>query len=159
MKGIKDWAGMISLAVLLAFSAMAAAEDEKMYSWVDANGEAHYSDQPPPPEVKEYRSMTRSGSTTGTAASAAPAGESLADRDADFQRRRAEEAEEEARAEAVAAERKQNCTLARSQYNTISAGGRITRRNADNEVVYLDENEIAIETERARAEMEKWCDS
>ena len=158
MNGVKDLAGMISLAaLLLVFSTATVAQDT--YRWVDSTGEVHYSDQPPPPEVKEYRSLKRSGAATDTSVDTGPSAESLADQEADFQRRRAEEAEEEASDEKIAAERKQNCDLARGQYNTISVGGRITRRNADDEVVYLDENEIAIETERARAEMEKWCDS
>ena len=88
-----------------------------------------------------------------------PAGQSLADREAEFQSRRAQEAEEEARAERVAAERRQNCDLARSQYNTVSSGGRISRRNSAGEVVYLDDDEVARESEEARAEVEKWCDS
>ncbi len=157
MIGIKDWAGMISLAVLLALPAVATAEE--MYRWVDANGEVHYSDQPPPPEVKEYRAMTRSGATAAPSVDTRPVGESLADQEADFQRRRAQEAEEEARAERVAAERRQNCDRARSQYNTVSAGGRISRRNSAGEVVFLDDDEVARESEEARAEVEKWCDS
>ena len=156
MKGIKDRVGMISLAALLLAAADSMAAQE-MYRWVDANGEVHYSDQPPPPEVKDYRSMTRSGTAAGTAYEAQSEEESLAEREAEFQRRRAQEAEAEAKAEQVEAERKKNCDLARGQYNTISAGGRISRRDAAGEVVYLTDEQIAEETEQAQAEKEKWC--
>ncbi len=156
MKGFKDQVGMISLAVLLLAAPVTIAAQE-MYRWVDANGEVHYSDQPPPPEVKEYRSMTRSGTTAGASFEAESGDESLAEREAEFQRRKAQEAEEEARAEQVQAERARNCELARGQYNTISAGGRISRRDAANEVIFLTDEQIAAETEQAQAEMEKWC--
>lgn len=156
MRSIKDRVGMISLvALLLAATGTMAAQE--MYRWVDANGEVHYSDQPPPPEVKEYRAITRSGAAAGTAYEAQSEEDSLAEREAEFQRRRAQEAEDEAKAEKVEAERKQNCDLARGQYNTMSAGGRITRRNAAGEVVYLTDEQIAAETEQAQAEVDKWC--
>jgi len=156
MRSIKDRVGMISLvALLLAATGTMAAQE--MYRWVDANGEVHYSDQPPPPEVKEYRSITRSGTAAGTSYEAQGEEDSLAEREAEFQRRRAQEAEDEAKAEKVEAQRKQNCDLARGQYNTISAGGRISRRNAAGEVVYLTDEQIAAETEQAQAEVDKWC--
>jgi hypothetical protein len=159
MKSIKVRAGMISLALLLlAVPAMAAAGEE-MYRWVDANGEVHYSDQPPPPEITDYKSITRSGAAADTSYEGQFETENRAEKEAEFQRRRAQELEEEAKAEQVTAERKRNCELARGQYNTISAGGRISRRDASGEVVYLDDEQIAAETEEARAEVEKWCDN
>ncbi len=156
MRSIKDRVGMISLVTLLLAAASTMAAQE-MYRWVDANGEVHYSDQPPPPEVKEYRSMTRSGTAGGASYEAQGEEDSLAEKEAGFQRRRAQEAEDEARAEKVEAERVKNCDLARGQYNTISAGGRISRRNSAGEVEYLTDEQIAAETDQAQAEVDKWC--
>ena len=156
MKGFKVLAGA-TLAVLLAIPALSLAQ--QMYRWVDADGEVYYSDQPPPPHIKEYRELNRPSSTSEPAAESNAPTQSLADQEADFQKRRAQEAEQEAKAERLAAERRQNCDLARSQFNTVSAGGRISRRNSAGEVVYLDDDEVAREAENARAEVEKWCDS
>jgi len=156
MKGIKHGVGTISLAALLLAAAVTIGAQE-MYRWVDEKGEVHYSDQPPPPEVKEYRSMTRSGGAAGTSFEAQSGNESLAEKEAEFQRRKAQEAEDETRAEQAEAERRKNCDLARGQYNTISAGGRISRRDAAGEVVYLTDEQIAEETEQAQAEIDKWC--
>jgi hypothetical protein len=156
MKGMKDRVGIIAMAALL-LAATATMAAEEMYRWVDSNGEVHYSDQPPPPEVKEYRAITRSGAAARTSSEAQSDNGSLAEKETEFQRRRAQEAEEEARAEQAEAERRKNCELARGQYNTISAGGRISRRDAAGEVVYLTDEQIAAETAEAQAEVEKWC--
>jgi hypothetical protein len=158
MTGIKDWTGMIALAaLLLAVSAITPAQE--MYRWVDKTGEVHYSDQPPPPEVKEYRSLTRSGTAAGAPAGVNAGADSYEDQEADFQRRRAQESEQQSKAEQAETERKKNCDLARSQYNTISAGGRISRRDAQGEMIYLSDEQIAEESEQAREEMEKWCNN
>jgi glutaredoxin len=52
---------MRSIAVFLALAVAAGATVAgKLYKWVDAEGRVHYTDQPPPPEVKsaEHKSFT-----------------------------------------------------------------------------------------------------
>lgn len=52
---------------------MAAAQAADAYRWVDANGVVHYSEAPPPPEVKaELVHLRGSGSTAGAAGVSVP---------------------------------------------------------------------------------------
>jgi hypothetical protein len=145
-------------AVVLLLGVCVALAEQNMYRWTDAEGRIHYSDRPPPPEVRDYKALTRSGSEAASGGDSGSA-QSLAEKEAEFAHRRNEQAKKEAEAEKLAAERRQNCELARANYNTVSAGGRITRRNAQGEVVYLTDEEIEAESSQARVEMEKWCDS
>lgn len=61
-------------AFVLALAALSASAGE-LYQWKDANGVTHYSDAPPPGQVK-YENRTirnRGGSTAATAKADAPA--------------------------------------------------------------------------------------
>lgn len=51
-------------ALLLATAAGASAQ---VYKWVDAKGVTHYSDQPPPPEVKNAQVKNLDGGAAGNA--------------------------------------------------------------------------------------------
>lgn len=46
----------------LAFAAPAAAE---LYRWTDSQGRVHYSDQPPPPEIKKMKRIAVPGGASG----------------------------------------------------------------------------------------------
>lgn len=160
MKATTGWIRIISLGALLlaASPAMAAGE---MYRWVDANGQVHYSDQPPPADAKDIKSMRSKGiepiESDDSDDSAEP---SYVEQNAAFEERQAKKAEDQAKAaeeKRAEDERKKNCQLARSNYNTVSVGGRITRVNAQGEREYLSDEEIESETAEARRAMEQWC--
>ena len=171
MKVTKGWTHLIGIglgALLLAASGGTSAQD--MYRWVDAQGKVHYSDQPPPADAREFKSLNPSGLSqedpldeevsedSDDVQDEAP---SYVQQEQDFERRQAEQAEQQAKqqqAEAEAAERKRNCEMARSNYNTISVGGRITRVNAAGEREFLSDEEIKSETAKARQMMQQWCD-
>lgn len=53
------YGALFATLALLSSPAMAAG----MYSWVDANGVKHYSDQPPPPKVKDAKKLKMSGNS------------------------------------------------------------------------------------------------
>ncbi len=53
------------LLILLALPAMAAG----VYRWTDAQGNVHYSDQPPPPDAKAISQKTYKGGATQSSAS------------------------------------------------------------------------------------------
>lgn len=52
------------LALLLAFSGPLAAQ--QVYTWTDANGVKHFSDAPPPPNVKDTKKVIVRGGVTST---------------------------------------------------------------------------------------------
>lgn len=133
------------------------------YKWTDAEGKVHYSDQPPPANVKKSATVKRPGtSTAAPEAAGAPAAapKSTAEQDAEFNRRRMEAAEREAadkKAAETAAEKKRNCALAKAELARVQSGGRIARVNEKGEPVYLNDSEIGQETVRAKQTVDSWC--
>lgn len=49
--------GKAALVLLILFLASGTAYSETMYKWVDAQGIQRFSNQPPPPDVKEYETI------------------------------------------------------------------------------------------------------
>ena len=145
---------------LLAMPALA-----ETYKWTDAEGKVHYSDQPPPPNVKKSGTVkpgSPAASTAAPEAAGAPAAapKSTAEQDAEFNRRRVEAAEREAaekKAAETAAEKKRNCALAKAELARVQSGGRIARVNEKGEPVYLNDSEIGQETARAKQTVDSWC--
>jgi len=159
----KSWQVAISLVVFAMITTGVNAQN--MYKWVDAQGRVHYSDQPPPPDAREAHSLKRAGGPASLEESEADedddsAAKSYVEKEKEFQRRRAEKAEQETKAKELAKaeeERKRNCELARSNLQSASAGGRITRRNAQGELEYLDENDLDQARDRAQQAVNEWC--
>jgi hypothetical protein len=137
-----------------------------LYKWTDENGKVHYSDQPPPGDVKKSESIKQPKSAppseapaaAGANASAKP--KTAADLDMEFRKRRVEAAEAEAKAqkEAEAAEeKKRNCQRATAQVASLERGGRITRPGPNGEQTYMSDEEIAKEVVSARKAADSWC--
>ena len=99
---------------------MSAPAGAQTYKWTDAEGKIHYSDQPPPPNVKEQvtvkpRQTIRADdlriAATGDKGTTAAKPKTYAEQEAEFKKRHVEAAEREAadkkKADEVA-ERKKN---------------------------------------------------
>ena len=136
----------------------------ELYKWTDAQGVVHYSDQPPPPNVKKPVTVKPRSPTAPTAAPAADAPaagpKTTVEQDAEFNRRRVEAAEKDAEEKKVAkeaAEKKKNCELAKAEVARMQTGARITRYGANGEIEYLNDAEIAQEAVRARQVADSWC--
>lgn len=148
-------------ATTIAGAALAAAvlSDAAMaqYVWIGNNGVKQYSDRPPPASVPPQRILKAPGraappaSVPDSAASpahppvATQAGTpTLAQRNAEFQKRRIEQAEQERKAadqQALAAERDRACRQARAFQRTLESGVRIARTGANGERVFLSDKE------------------
>ena len=158
-------AGGALAAAVLSGAAMA------QYAWIGDNGVRQYSDRPPPSSVPSHRILKApgraappAGDTAGHAAdpasnpaqapdSAQPAAPTLAQRNAEFQKRRieqAEKAEKAAEQEKLAAERKRACEQARAYQRTLESGARIARTGADGERAFLSDNERSQEAAHTR---------
>lgn len=150
----------LACACLLAIPALG-----ELYKWTDAQGKVHYSDQPPPPEVKQPVTVKPRSPAPRTAApeaagtpTAAP--KSVAEQNAEFNRRRVEAAEREAaekKAAKEAEERKKNCEQAKARLARAQSGARMTRYGENGETVYLNDAEIEQETARAKQVVDSWC--
>ena len=164
----------LGLALCLALPATA-----QTYKWVDANGEVHYSDQPPPSNIKTETLQAPAEPATEPAAAPAPAAasaaspaaapaaspaeggpKSLAERDQAFRKRQADAAKEQAeqaRKEAQARRKAEYCKSARAALANLEAGGRQVRINEKGERVFLTDAEIAQQTAQARKDAAAAC--
>jgi hypothetical protein len=156
-------AGLLTTLACGCLLAMPALGD--LYKWTDAEGKVHYSDQPPPPNVKQPITVKPRSPATPTAVPAAegtPAAgpKTYVEQDAEFNRRRVEAAEREAaekKAAMEAAEKKKNCEAAKTRLAGLQSGARVSRYNENGEIVYVSDAEIAQETVRAKQAADSWC--
>jgi hypothetical protein len=141
-------------AILLLAAGLAQAQ----YVWLNANGSREYSDRPPPPSVPRSQILKApKGSLLALTADApAPAADekvekkkgppTLAERDADFRKRKQEQAEQEQKAaqeaqhqEAVA----DNCASARQYKAQLESGIRVADTSAQGERTFITDEERA----------------
>lgn len=154
-----------SLAVL----ALALPAWGGLYKWIDDDGKVHYSDQPPPVNSKQQKSIQPPPGVSGAAAPSpqgqpqAPtvkAPKTVAEQEMEFRKRRVEAAEAEAKRQQEAqsaAEKQRNCGQARNRVAVLQQGGRITKGSSSGEQLYLGDEEIARELVEARKVADSWC--
>jgi type IV secretory pathway VirB10-like protein len=162
--------GLLALAAGISFTLMPSAAET--YKWTDAEGKVHYSDQPPPSNVKNPTTVTPRKKTSRSApaqegdpkpADARPtpaAAKTTQELDAEFKQRQVEAAEQEAAQKKAAQEaesKKKSCEQAKASVARLTSGGRIARANDKGETEYLDDAQITAELARAREIQDSWC--
>jgi hypothetical protein len=141
-----------ALAALLPICATA------QYIWLDEKGTKQFSDMPPPASIPSSRILKQPGGSAAAKASAETAEEkpaaparaepTTAERNADFRKRKTEQAEKEKKAaeEATqAAEKSKNCERAREYQRSLDSGERIGRIDKNGERAYLSDEQRAQE--------------
>lgn len=132
------------------------------YAWTDSDGRKHFSDQPPPASVPTDRILKhRINPPASTEAARSPADKttetvtvrpSLADQEAAFRTRRAEQEEKRKKneeAEKIAANQ-QRCEGIKRYEQTIQSGQRIVRTDASGNREVLNDAERANEAKLTR---------
>lgn len=112
---------------------LAGAAAHAQYAWIDAQGVRHYADQPPPPGTPAANILKMPRPASGALASAPTP---LAEREADYQKRRAAtDASEQkaAREEKMAEAKRANCAAAARNKAQLETGRRV--RGPDNVVM------------------------
>jgi hypothetical protein len=149
---------LAAFILLLALSAPAGAQ----YIWLDEKGVKQYSDMPPPPSVSSSRILKQPGSSYTSSApeqkdaenTASPkAPPSLAEQNAEFKKRRMEQAEKDKKAAEqakLAADKAKNCERTRDYLRTLESGGRITHTDKNGERVYLTDEQRAADIRDAQ---------
>jgi hypothetical protein len=150
-------ARLLAAAALMAFAAMAQAQ----YMWIDEKGLKQLSDRPPPPSVplkhilKAPRGMASAATVTAEpTAAAAPAPEAarpkaaptVAERNADYNKRVREKAEHDEKDKAEAerqAALAENCTRAQEARKSLESGVRIATVDKNGERAYLTDEQRA----------------
>jgi hypothetical protein len=133
----------LTVCALLACACSAALAQ---YAWIDANGVKQYSDKPPPPAVPASRIMK--APVTPSAPTQAGAAPSVAEREADYEKRRAAAQKKQREADEQAgfdAKRNSGCDAARSRSRALASGERLVHIDANGERHYLDDEERARE--------------
>jgi flagellar motility protein MotE (MotC chaperone) len=134
--------------------------------WVDAQGRVHYSDQPPPPEVKAetLRSASDSEGTAGisgvTATSAPAAPKTIAEREAELkkaQQAKQAAADKDVQKQAATDARKANCANAQQNLRTLQTGIRMMDVDANGERSYIDDKQRQQRIEKAQQEISNLC--
>jgi hypothetical protein len=157
---------------ILAFVVLAAAAgiaQAQIKCWTDANGKRACGDAPPP-GAKVTTVKTQAAPEAPPAKS--PDGKSPAAKDArkgpltpaeqeqEYRKRQLESkkaAEKSANEQKEAEAKRENCNRARAALRTLEAGERVVVTDAKGERYYLNEAEIARQTEVARKQVSDSC--
>lgn len=149
------------LLILLALCSASAFAG--LNKWVDANGKVHYSDSPPPPNVKAQtlRTPTETAAPASDAAASAPAApKTIAEREAEL--KKAQQAKKEA-AEAAAKEQEKKeaereyCESAQQSLRTLQDGTRMVELDAKGERSYLTDEQRRQRIEKIQQDIQKSC--
>ena len=145
----------ILLILLMLASANAFAGLNK---WVDADGKVHYSDQPPPANVKAQ--MLRVTSDAAASASAPAVPKTIAEREAELKKAQQakKEAADKAAQEQVKKEAEQaNCAAAQQDLRALQEGLRMMGIDAKGERSYLDDEQRKQRIEKAQQDIVTYC--
>lgn len=152
---------LMNRAALLGALLLASTLAHAQFAWIDEKGIRHYSDQPPPTNtpaskvLKAPRGMAQPAAAPDGAAAAAPMPPAkmpptLAEREADYAKRKAQAADSASKAAAekqVADAKQARCGTAAKNKAQLASGQRvITSKNAD-----MSEAEKARELANANA--------
>lgn len=147
---------MRNTVVALALAALPLATHAQIMKCVGAGGRVEFAASCPPGTKAE-----NTGIRNAPAAAPANQQKTLAERDAEFRKRQADQQEAAKKAEEKtqeAADRRQNCETAQSYLRSLQAGNRIGRTDPKTgERVFLEDNERAAEIARAQRAADTNC--
>lgn len=152
--------------LLILLTLASASSFAGLNKWVDANGKVHYSDQPPPANVKATVLRSTSGvadpaATGDAAASSAPAApKTIAEREAEL--RKAQQAQKEAagsaaQKQAEAEANKENCSAARKNLSLLQEGMRMMEIDDKGERFYLNDEQRQQRIAKAQQAISTYC--
>ena len=136
--------------LLLSFSAHGA-----LTKWVDADGKVHYSDEPPPVDVKAKTLTTPHDSTSGV-----PAAKTFIELESERkknQKAKEEAAQKTAQQQEEAAGKRKNCISAKANLRALENNPQITTYNDKGEVSYMDDSARRQNIEEARKQISTFC--
>jgi hypothetical protein len=126
-----------------------------MYSWKDASGKIHYSDEPPPDKT-----APRKVAPPATGAGDPAARRNLVEQDAEARKKQKEAQEASGKAEkdkAAAEERRTECERARGNLQAMESGQIRFTVGSNGERIALDGAARDAELAKARKVADSWC--
>jgi cell pole-organizing protein PopZ len=147
---------LLILLMLSSTSTFAA-----LNKWVDANGKVHYSDSPPPANVKAETLRTAPPANEPAQAGSAPAApKTIAERAAELRKAEQEKkkaAEKAAQEQAKTDEKKTNCAMAQRNLQILQAGARMSDIDAKGERYYINDEQRQQRISKAQQDIDNWC--
>ncbi len=146
---------MAILLTLVSFNAAAG-----LTKWVDSQGVVHYTDEPPPPNVKAQTLNAPSTSTGIPAASGPAAPKTIYEQESELNKEKKakeEAAQKAAKKQEEEAQKRQACEQARNQVAMLQNAPRVATYDAAGERTYLDDAQRQQRIDEAQAAVSKYC--
>lgn len=129
------------------------ADEQTLYTWVDASGTVHYSDKPEDPGARAVGLTSRRTDPARVANEQAARQTRREERDQAMADAAAAAAEEEQEAR----ERARNCERAQARLRMLSVARRPFRVDENGQQIYLTAGQIVEEQTQAQAQVNEWC--
>lgn len=148
------------LLMLASFNSYAG-----LTKWVDSNGVVHYSDAPPPGNVKSETLQLRSSDQGGMSAASAPASapsraKSIYEMESDINKERQareEAAKKAAQKDQETKERQRACEQARAQLNTLQNAPRIVTYDENGNPTFIGDEGRQERIRSAQDSVSEYC--
>lgn len=128
--------------------------------WVDSDGQVHYSDQPPPSDVRPKTLREEYGTGNSQSASSAAAPKTLAEREAELKKSalaKKEAADKAAQKQAAAAAQQANCANAQESLKVLQSGIRVMGVDANGQAGYISDSERDQRVAKAQSDISTYC--
>jgi Skp family chaperone for outer membrane proteins len=141
---------IVLLSCVMSFSLSVNAE---MYKWIDAEGNTHYTQSPPPDGIESATIKQPGKVDVESAQKSLKKQQNKADK---LQEKREKEAEEKAKQEADAALDNKNCEISRSNAASLERP-RVNLEDEEGNTYSAPEEERLKRLQKAREDVEKYC--
>ena len=144
---------VFSLVCLLGFSPVSHA---KMYKWVDADGNTHYT-QSPPPDGAAIEDINLPASVNVDTKPAIKSFEAQQKKEQELLETNEKEQKVQNREAEHTALKKDNCRKSRAKLENVQSAGRIRAVDENGNVVRAGEEERQRRITEAQENIKKWC--
>jgi hypothetical protein len=145
---------LLILLILTSTNALAAIN-----KWVDSDGKVHYSDQPPPPDVRP-KTLRLDADTQDTAGSGVSAPKTIAEREAELkkaQKEKKEAADKAAQKQSVTDAQQASCNIAQQNLRALQDGIRMVEIDAKGERTFIDDQQREQRIGKAQKDISTYC--
>ena len=154
LKRVNITAAVVLVTAVLSLWGAYASAGQTLYRWIDERGNQVNSDRPPPTGI-EYEEI----STSSSMVRQVDAEESVTPPKATTTPgTNTEPANQEATEKLVTLKNPEYCAIARENLKQLDTSARIRLRNEQGEIRYLNEEEKAVEREKALSGIESFCE-
>jgi hypothetical protein len=145
-KSVRSWT-QIAVAIVFCLAATAATAQQKIYKWTDANGQTHYSSQPPKDQKAQTVRQAKEPTPVVPATTAATADGAAATTTGD----------KPAMSDADRARLTDYCKTLRTRVSQLQKGGQFSESNPDGSARPLNNADVNRMLSTDQANETKYC--